>query len=336
MTGTGQREENMFRQKMNWKSTLVMGTLLLGVLAPLTAVHAQDDSWSGQRAAWLLGRADLETLALTGQRFEQAEIGGGGAADLPDQPEKAAAGRSGIKPGWTILASAILPGSGEAILGYKRGYLMMALDIFSWTQVAKYHNDGKDLTDDYYEYADAHYSDQLLVEGYNGGSIDPERSGEGAQYFPAITGITDVEDLPDHLPLYVTVEEDRREYYENLGKWDQFIFGWDDYLRPSFWGPSYGYEATGAISDLRQPWVSKHREIYRTMRDDANDAYKKRDRFMYFNIGLRVFSVFQVAYLNGLLGGDDGEMVEVNGHKVSLITEPIGLSRGTIGARVTF
>ena len=29
----------------------------------------------------------------------------------------------------------------------------------------------------------------------------------------------------ENIPLWVSIEDDRREYYENLGKWDQFVFG---------------------------------------------------------------------------------------------------------------
>jgi hypothetical protein len=319
----------------NWKTPLHAGALALFLLAAMSGLAvAQTDDLGQERAAWLLERGGLESLALTGQKAAQDEIGGGAASTVYDE-EKSYGSGSGPSAGLTILASAILPGAGEALMGYKRGYIMMALDIASWTQVAKYHGDGKDYTDDYYAYADEHYSDELLVEAYNGASTDPERSGEGALYIPGVTeNITSVDDL-HFLPLYVTVEDDRREYYENLGKWDQFIFGWDDYLRPTFWGPQNGYEPTETISDLRQPWVSEHREVYRTMRDEANDAYKKRDQFLYFNMGLRVFSVFQVAYLNGLLGGRDDE-IKVAGHTVELITETRGLDRGTIGARVSF
>ena len=53
------------------------------------------------------------------------------------------------------------------------------------------------------------------------------------------------------------------------------------------------------------------------MRDASNDAYKSRDRYLYLNIGLRVFSVLQVAYLQGLLGGGEpGNGLQVAGHDV--------------------
>ncbi|HPF70490.1 MAG TPA: hypothetical protein PLQ13_07460, partial [Candidatus Krumholzibacteria bacterium] len=223
----------------------------------------------------------------------------------------------------------------------KRGYLMMAVDIFAWTRVAKYHQDGKDLSDEYYAFADAHYSDAKLWKAYASG-LDPgdpdynELYGEGAYYFPTVPDMTGPEDL-GNLPLYVTVEADRREYYENLGKWDQFIFGWDDYLNPRANADLYGYtpDASNPISDLRQPWVSKNREIYRDMRAAANDAYQTRDRWLYVNIGLRVFSVLQTAWLNGLLGGGDDGMA-VAGHRIDVAAVPQGPYSGRVQASVSF
>ncbi len=335
MTTPGSRKEAMFPLNKVNTTFGVLGLAALCCLLQVPAGFAQDVPALSDRAAWLLERGGPESLALTGERSQQGEVGGGAAGTYLEK-EKNQGPRRGPSPGLTILASAVLPGAGEALMGYKRGYIMMALDIFSWTQVSKFHSDGKDFTDEYYAYADLYYSDERLVEAYDGASQDPERSGDGARYFPGITeNITSVADL-DILPLYVTVEDDRREYYENLGKWDQFIFGWDDYLRPTLWGDDYGYEATETISDLRQPWVSVHREEYRAIRHDANDAYKKRDRFMYLNMGLRVFSVFQVAYYQGLLGGGPANEMKVAGHTVELIAEPLGLSRGTLGARVSF
>lgn len=294
------------------------------------------------RAAWLLERAALQDLPLTGLKASADEIGGGAATGEPttftfDDSAK----RGGALP---VLASLVLPGAGEAMLGHKRGYLMMALDILAWTQVASKHSDGADLRDEYYAFADEHYSDELLVLAFVENPLPTipgaiERDGVGQHYFSNVGAMTDVGDL-DQLPLYVTVEADRREYYENLGKWDQFVFGWDDFVNPLF---REGYTPTNDPKiDLGQTWVSENREIYRQMRADSNDAFKSRDRWLYVNIGLRLASVVQTAWLSGLLGGDDGGIdggdsrLSVGGHEVRLIARPHGLRRATLAAAVSF
>ena len=325
--------------RKSWRTWLTgfFAVVMIASLLPVAAANAEDSS----RAAWLMGRVQLEDLALTGQRFEQSEIGGSGGDQTVEVPglQKSKGGMSGA---WPVLMSLVLPGAGEVAIGYKRGYVMAAADIFAWTQVAKYHSDGEDMREAYYAYADEHYSDERLVWAHYGVQHPDDRegnlTGQGEEYFPDIGIIWDVEDLGDgegnDLPLYVTKESDLREYYENLGKWDQFIFGWDDYQRPDQYP---GYTATGDRNpDLLQPWVSVHREEYRAMREESNDAYKTRDRWLYMNIGLRVFSVLQVAYLQGLLGGGPSNKLEVAGHPVELIAQPYGLTRGVMAAKVAF
>ena len=60
---------------------------------------------------------------------------------------------------------------------------------------------------------------------------------------------------------YVSKEEDKQHYYENLGKYDWFVFGWSD------WDPNQ--------PDPPQP-NSALREQYRTMRGESNDALDSR------------------------------------------------------------
>lgn len=324
----------MLRQQAN--NGWVAGLVLTATLAAISTTPALAEAENG-RAAWLMGRSQLEDLALTGQRFEQAEVGGGGQ-DVVDVPGLGTDG-VGMRGALPVLMSLVLPGAGEVAMGYKRGYFMAAADIFAWTQVSKYHGDGGDLRDEYIQFADDHYSDELLVAGYfpGGSPVDGGyRVDQGALYFPTIGSINDIDEL-ENLPLYVTKDEDFREYYENLGKWDQFIFGWDDYIRPDDPPVGVNFTWTGDRAvDLQQPWVSRNREIYRLMRDDSNQAFKKRDRWLYANIGLRLVSVLQVAYLQGMLGGAPARELEVAGHKVEIRATPSGLYRGSVAAKVSF
>ncbi len=330
----------MLRQKNN--KCLFGWVLVMLVLAmvPVSAVWAQSslspgiwDETETSRASWLMGRTAAADFALTGQRFEQSEIGGGNDQSLEFDTATSGTGTSGA---WPILMSLVLPGAGEAYLGYKRGYAMVALDIFAWTQVAKYDSEGGEIREEYIAFADEHYSDELLVSGYFPGDYPIDsgyRRGQGALYFPSVGSISSVDEL-GALPLYVTKDDDFREYYENLGKWDQFIFGWDDYVRPDDYP---GYTPTGDRNpDLLQPWVSRNREAYRIMRGESNDAYKKRDRWLYVNIGLRLFSVMQVAYLQGLLGGGPDSDLEIAGHTVGFSAVPMGVRSGAVSASVSF
>ncbi|MFT5233399.1 MAG: hypothetical protein ACI9UK_002163 [Candidatus Krumholzibacteriia bacterium] len=324
-------EAKMLRCRMGYFIGGLVMTLVVMALVPSSSAWAQVET---SRASWLLDRGQSSDFALAGQLFEQGEIGGGNDQPLELENENIGSGGSGA---WPILMSLVLPGAGEAYLGYKRGYAMAAVDILAWTQVSKFHKEGGDIRDEYIAFADAHYSDELLVHAYFTGGHPQDgqqlRTEQGLRYFDGVEPMVDTGDL-GNLPLYVSKDDDFREYYENLGKWDQFIFGWDDYTRPDLdteWSGTYDRAV-----DLQYPWVSRNREAYRVMRGESNDAYKSRDRWLYVNIGLRLFSVMQVAYLQGLLGGGPDANLEVAGHTVGFSAVPMGVRSGAVSASVSF
>jgi hypothetical protein len=304
--------------------TLLVGVVLLASALP---VSAGDSSW-------LLYSADLEVARLTGDlpadsRDWQADVGGSSGTGVST--------KSGKSPAIPMLMSLVLPGAGELYLGHKRGFLMIALDAAFWYGGFYNADQGDQKSDEYYAYADAHWFESKLDAAYDQNYLDrPDANfdysymvGDGTDYF-GVDGYT-------NLPLWVSVEDDRREYYENLGKWDQFVFGWDDYTDPRNFIPTDEID----IANLKDPRTSANRETYRAMRKEANDAYARQDRFLYLNIGLRVFSVLQVAFLEGLLGGGGGDngdqaRLELGDHAVDFFVQPVGFSRGALGATVTF
>ena len=117
--------------------------------------------------------------------------------------------RSGKNPGLAFLMSAILPGAGEVSMGYHRGYGLMALDILGWIGVKKYHDKGTQTREDYIAYANVHWSEDKLDDAFF--DNPPFQSGAGIEYFPNVRRRED-------LSLWVSKEEDFREYYENAGK----------------------------------------------------------------------------------------------------------------------
>jgi len=325
---------------------LTVGLLSLTVAGALAGPTSATDAdvaaaLASERAGWLLARTDTDVAALSITGLQQEEIGG--STDQPTEigggsyVQKSDDGRS--SPALPMVMSAILPGLGEAYRGHKRGYLLMALDIAAWIGGIHYKNEGEQMRDDYIAYADEHWREDKLAAAYDnpppGGYDDAELTYVelfGRNYF-------DVQDYRD-LDLWVSKEDDAREYYENLGKWDQFVFGWDDFRRADDprnsdpYGPGY---VDWQIDDLRQQWTSPHRDIYREMRVESNDAFEKQDRFLYVNIFLRVFSVLQVAYLEGLMGGGGSDQeLQLSGHPITIIAEPTGWHSSRFGAAVTF
>lgn len=301
-------------RRAGWLAALA---LLLGTAAVAAAAGADA---GGDGLAALTGALRAPDARALARESAADEIGGSvGAADDRDVVRGTGGGKV-----WPLLMSVVVPGAGEIYLGHEtRAIPLVALDIVGWLGVKKYHDDGHDLRDQYYAYADAHWSEQKLGDAF-GVPVDDY---SGSYYFPDVVDYT-------QLPLWVSAEADRREYYENLGKWDQFIFGWDDFIDPrELLEPD---PLQGDITALQDPRVSLHRQEYRRLRNLSNDKFTKRDRFLYLNMATRLFSVFQVAWLEGLLGGGPDSPLRVAGHPVRLITEPVGRYASLFGVSVTY
>lgn len=219
-------------------------------------------------------------------QFESAEE----AARLDDQPEvlkrpgvsladEFSAGQAAVKQSWwPLLYSAIIPGTGELMMGYeKRGIALMALELVAWTGYFYNNEEGLNKRADYESYADAHWDQQRWADwhydvyptftGFTPAQMDSigrEKSGNGA--------------WPGYTP-WVSRDEDRQHYYENIGKYDWFISGWAD----------YDPDAAPRNTDLR--------DTYRSMRKDSNDQLDTANQFIYLSLATRVFSMIETSLL---------------------------------------
>lgn len=241
----------------------------------------------------------------------------GGSVLMPDDQYGAIGGEI-LKP---LALSLLMPGLGEVSMGYKRGYVLMALDIFSWLQVRSANQNGNDLKAEYLDFADLHWSEDVLRASFDvTADFHP-----GFDYYQV--------DAADSLSLWVSREDDEREYYENLGKWDQFVFGWDDFIDPRAFPD---YDAGATTTALRDPRVSLHREDYREMRISANDEFDKRDLLVKLNMASRLVSMLQVAWLSGAFNNGEPEPMEIGGHQLSMIAETRGLTSGRFGISLSY
>lgn len=94
-----------------------------------------------------------------------------------------------------------------------------------------------------HSYIDDHFSEGRLDSAFGDNVLDYA----GTFYY----GVADYTDLS----LWVSMGEDPDEYYQNTHTWNQFVFGWDDFMDPRiFYGPGAG---TAELEDDR---VSAHRD----------------------------------------------------------------------------
>jgi len=136
------------------------------------------------------------------------------------------------KPGRALLFSAIIPGTGEFYCkSYLIGSAFLAVEALSWVLYSNFHAKGKDLEDEFETFANAHWNEQAYYEW--------------------------ISDNPDIQQTHELPEKKTQQYYEMIGKYNQFYAGWDD---------SEGYEYGGELSPNRKQYMDK--------REDSNVQLK--------------------------------------------------------------
>jgi hypothetical protein len=143
------------------------------------------------------------------------------------------------KPGISFLFSAILPGAGQLYNGDDRGYLYLGIEAAAWFARLSYRDAGKKKENEFERFADVHWTLNLYRErglsGVLGATYSPEDSSLIVEFF----------------------RRDQQQYYEELGKYDKFRAGWDD------WAATYDPANDRALSP--------NRAQYRKMRQQSND-----------------------------------------------------------------
>lgn len=167
-----------------------------------------------------------------------------------------------------FLFSAVIPGTGEL---YNRSYFtalaFLGVEVGAWVLHAKYQDRGNELTDEFEQYANVHWSEERYWASLaqdcaeRGGSCGDLKSYER-------------DNFSHFLP-----ETKNQTYYENIGKYDQFNAGWDD-----------------SKSGVARQRDSENREAYTFMRLDANKQFKNATRATTVVLFNHVLSAFHAAY----------------------------------------
>jgi len=169
-----------------------------------------------------------------------------------------------------FLYSLIVPGSGEFYAGSKiKAALFFGLDVTLWALYFNYHGKGKDKEKEYRAFADVHWSEdeyfQWLADSlYKVPYVDSDTA---TYWDPEKQEWTY---LSHHLP-------DRKsdQYYEMIGKYEQFRWGWDDYDDPTKFSP--------------------HRDSYLDTRRISNDWLNKATYSAMFSLANHILSAFDAA-----------------------------------------
>jgi hypothetical protein len=222
---------------------------------------------------------------------------------------------------WPVLYSALVPGAGELSMGYeKRGIALLAAEITAWAGYFYYNNDGLDKRDEYEAFADQYWNQDKWIDDHPCPTLPPtDRTLEDIEQCGQESSGSGL--WPGYIP-WVSKEEDKQHYYENIGKYDWYISGWSD------WDPAADpYEKQ---TDLRTQ--------YRAMRGESNDALDTANSFIWLSVAARAFSIAETAIIvhnrrgaaKSAAGGAGG------GTPVSVRARPRGYSGGEVALEVRF
>lgn len=216
-------------------------------------------------------------------------------------------GSSNINPKSTRKAfflSFLLPGLGETYVGSKRGILFLGVEVFSWWKYLTNTNEGNDLEDKFQRFANTHwtyyYDDpadadkysywEWLKRTYKMNEFSDEEIPE-AEYlthedFSDIKNIVEEAGASHSLPSTKS-----QQYYEMIGKYDHFVYGWEDIVdnNPSLEELGYDEKTEQIESPLRIKYMK--------MRGDSNDKLKAGQQGIYIMLINRIISAIDAGRL---------------------------------------
>lgn len=165
--------------------------------------------------------------------------------------------------GRAFLYSLILPGAGEIYTGSKlKAAFFLGVEVFSWYQYISNYGKGQDLEDQYRAFANDNWDPgqyrAWLVEEIG-------IPNDSFEYAPDST-------FTHHLPGFKT-----QQYYEMIGKYDQFIYGWTD--------------TDYSIGDSSSPL----RDNYLNLRNETNSKFDTARNYAIVSIANRILSAFDAA-----------------------------------------
>jgi len=234
------------------------------------------------------GGSSGEVLRLRGERILTPAIM---ASDRDSGPYTADGSRK-RNMAISIIGSALLPGLGEmymfsrtgekSILGRALG--LIAVEAYLWYGYFHNHDKGKDFKRQYEEYGDAHWSEERFLEYHP--ICDDIGGCDSWQQYNEIGSDPSYNYSSEYFYFFYTAREvDREEYYENMGKYDAFLYGWDD------WNGEYLHK--GGEPNYWTP----HRTYYWDLRGESNKYLLRADYHIMGMIAARVVSMVHAGWI---------------------------------------
>ncbi len=247
------------------KALILTGLLALLIYFPARAINLES------------GQLDLQLQSLKSssgdfiKSFAQEEKKG-------DEFSSTATSDKGVynyeykSPKRAFIYSLIIPGWGQKYAGshIAKPIFFVLAEASAWGFQFKYRKDGNNQTDVFQAFASQYWhewdSTTTTGQSYRNWILD------------TLLETYDDTGFTHQLPNSRT-----QQYYEMIGKYDQFRGGWEDY-----WTNRAKFDST-------DKYVSPRRTQYLTMRQKANDLLNKADRFVLLSMLNHLFSAFDAA-----------------------------------------
>ncbi|MDA0746663.1 MAG: hypothetical protein O2954_09085 [bacterium] len=173
-----------------------------------------------------------------------------------------------------FFMSLVVPGLGQLYTGSPNlAAVFIGVEAFTWINWARWRSKGNDLKADFRVFADQNWNETRYLEwqAYN-------RS-HGSPY-------NETETLPCKHDGPNCEKVDTQQYYEMIGKYDQFVFGWSDVTAD--------FDVT--LTDASKlTTLSNLREDYENQRNDSNKNLKRASVVIGFAVINRVISAIHAS-----------------------------------------
>ena len=237
---------------------------VLALIFAVGTVHAADGDLLADRLfAPEIVPLKLTDLGLTGSGKPSFQVSTNPSAQAGE-----------LNPGKALLLSAIVPGAGEFYAGSKiKAAIFFTIEVAAWTGVVYFYGQGKDKEDEYMEFADEHFDEDIYrAHEYELARSDQHGDIEERAYAGSLEEWTDLswEEKIHYLPkegftheLPTMTERNanwslKQQFYEMIGKYiHQFGMAWDDAFGDDTGTPYFDGASVRSLD-------------YMGMRDDSN------------------------------------------------------------------
>ena len=196
-------------------------------------------------------------------------------------------------PKRAFVQSLLIPGWGQWYNGSRiKPFVFLGIEAIGWLGVSHFHSQGMKKQDQYQNFADD------LTDGWN---YDNYKQGLLVVYgvssdtlpyknplWDSTCGCPQEIVFSHHIPTDANHNPIKTQtYYENVGKYDQFAFGWHDF-------PGSG-DLQGPSDTIGVNFKTPNRDSYLHQRADANREFSHASTALILTIGNHLISAFEAA-----------------------------------------